>query len=76
MNPIRAVLTKSGISQVELGRRMGCSRSTIQRLRRGDRELTLDEVSKLAEILGMTRLGFLRWIEQRESRPAGKEETA
>lgn len=73
MNLIRAVLEKSGISQVELGCRMGCSRSTIQRLKRGDRELALDEVSKLAKILGMTRIGFLRWIEQRESK-SDKEE--
>lgn len=73
MNLIRAVLEKSGISQVELGYRMGCSRSTIQRLKRGDRELALDEVSKLAKILGMTRIGFLRWIEQRESK-SDKEE--
>lgn len=73
MNPIRAVLEKSGISQVELGRRMGCSRSTIQRLGRGDRELNLDEVSKLAKVLGMTRLGFLRWLEQREPGVEKKE---
>lgn len=66
MNLIRAVLEKSGLSQMELARRIGCSRSTIQRMGRGYRDLSLKEITEFADILGMTRIGFIRWIEQRE----------
>lgn len=50
---IRRARLHVGISQAELGSRIGCSQSAICHLERGDYNATLQNLQAVAEALGM-----------------------
>src|SRR5450759_2224835 len=51
---IRALRIERGLTTVELGRRMGVSHSTVARLEKGARQLTLEHLPQLARALNVT----------------------
>lgn len=57
----RTAFTDSGLSRFKLARRAGVSYATVYRFMSGERSVTLDTASKLAEVLGL------------EMRPSKKE---
>lgn len=64
MNLIRAVIKEKGLSQAKLASFLGCSKCTIQRLETNrSTKLTLEKIDKMAELVGMTRIDFLKWGE-------------
>jgi len=52
-NRIRELRTAAGMSQQELGNRAGCSKMTISDLERGNMELTLTYMKRIAPALGV-----------------------
>lgn len=50
---LRTAFEKSGMSMFELGKRSGVAYSGVHRFITGDRDVTLETASKLAEILGV-----------------------
>jgi transcriptional regulator with XRE-family HTH domain len=51
---IKTLREKKGISQLELARQLGISRTSYIAVEQGKREITLGELEKLAEILGVS----------------------
>ena len=56
---LRQLRTKRNISQQQLAEEIGVSRPTYLQIEKGERELTVTEAQKLAEIFGMTLEDFL-----------------
>lgn len=50
---LRATFEQSGMSKFELARRSGVSYSGVHRFISGERDITLDTASRLAEVLGV-----------------------
>ena len=50
---LRAAFAESGLSRFELARRAGISYAIVHRFTGGDRGITLDTASKLADVLGL-----------------------
>lgn len=61
---LRRLRTKSNISQEKLAEEIGISRPTYLQIEKGERELTVTEAQKLAEIFGMNLEDFLGAKEQ------------
>ena len=55
---LRSVRTGKGISQEELARRSGLHRTYVSRVERGERNISLANIAKLAGALGV-RMGDL-----------------
>ena len=51
---IKALRTKRGISQLEIAKKLGISRSSYIAVEQGKRELTLGEFEKLSEVLSVS----------------------
>ena len=50
---LRAAFAESGLSRFELARRAGVSYAIVHRFMGGDRTITLDTATKLADVLGL-----------------------
>ena len=67
---LRQLRTKRHISQEQLAEEIGVSRPTYLQIEKGERELTVSEAQKLAEIFGMTLEDLLSGKEPRVELPA------
>ena len=56
---LRHLRTKRHISQEKLAKEIGVSRPTYLQIEKGERELTVTEAQKLAEVFGMSLEDFL-----------------
>lgn len=61
---VRAVRQQNGISQEELALRTGLDRSYVGQVERGERNLTLENIYKLADGLGVPPASLLRELNQ------------
>jgi transcriptional regulator with XRE-family HTH domain len=58
-NRLRQHLADTGISERELARRLGWTQARLQRRMVGDVELTITELTEIAETLGVPATRFL-----------------
>src|SRR3989338_8062720 len=66
---LRQLRIKRNISQEQLAEEIGLSRPTYLQIEKGERDLTVTEAQKLAEIFGMSLEDFLGGKEQRMALP-------
>jgi len=57
---IRKIREMKGLTQVELGRRFGCSQSAISNLERGRTSLRAEDVPQMARALGVSVVALFR----------------
>lgn len=57
--PLRAVRIARGYSLRETARRAGMAPAHLSRVERGQRQLSIDALARLAEVLGLTELAKL-----------------
>ena len=49
---IKTIRQQAGLSQAELGKRVGLDQATISRMERGQREPTVSQLQRIAEACG------------------------
>lgn len=70
---LKDCIDKSGISYVELGKRTGTAKSSIQRYANGEtRKIPVDFIITIAPILNVTPAYLMGWEEKEES-PVGDD---
>ena len=65
---LRELIGRSGLSEYELAKRAGVSRSNLSRFRSGTTHLSLPSLDRVAEVLGLKLIGTGR----RPPRAAGE----
>lgn len=59
---LKRIRRKQGVSQVEMAKKLGISQNAISKIELGQSELTLERLYKMADILEIDLLDFLREI--------------
>lgn len=56
---VKRVRERKGMSAVELAKRMGVTKATISRYENGTRKISMDDIPKFADVLGVSPLDIL-----------------
>jgi transcriptional regulator with XRE-family HTH domain len=67
LSEIQAVRTASGLSQVEIAKRLGISQSTWSKIETRERRIDLIELRRFCQIVGVNFSDFIKTVDKKMS---------
>ena len=67
---LRSMREESGVTQVELAKKLGVNQSTYSKLERGERRLDLIQVRTIGRLIGVSLVDFVKELEKEIRKPA------